>query len=213
MVLSANATASFFEQDQQMGLPHDTVVRLQAEGIVSINDLAEFDSEAWKQVADNFRKSGGMIPDPAAGAAPGAMIPAPPIVFGAKSQKRLNVASDLVRYYDTVGREPTAGNMQWLQVMRNFEIQWKALKAKADDDIPDVPKITKALPVMKWTESFKDFLARVIGARTIPLSYVIRSEAGVPVAVPPLATNQPYSAVHGSVEDELVARSCIRHCV
>ena len=40
----------------------------------------------------------------------------------------------------------TAANIQWNQVMSNFEIQWKALKDRKDEDDPDVPKITKALP-------------------------------------------------------------------
>ena len=44
-------------------------------------------------------------------------------------------------------------------------------KKKADE--PDVPKITKALPVIKWTEAFRDYLHRTIGVRTIPLAYVI----------------------------------------
>ena len=41
------------------------------------------------------------------------------------------------------------------------------------EDHPDVPTITKALPIIKWTEAFQDFLHRVIGARMIPLAYVI----------------------------------------
>ena len=67
----------------------------------------------------------------------------------------------------------TASNIQWTQVMSNFEIQWKALKERKGEDDPEVPKITKALPIMKWTEAFQDFLNRVIGARMIPLAYVI----------------------------------------
>ena len=80
---------------------------------------------------------------------------------------------DLIRYYQTVGRDLTAANIQLNQVMSNFEIQWKALKERKDEDDPDVPKITKALPIIKWTEAFQDFLNRVIGARMIPLAYVI----------------------------------------
>ena len=60
--------------------------------------------------------------------------------------------------------------------MSNFEIQWKALKDRKDVDDPDVPTITKALPIIKWTEAFQDFLHRVIGARMIPLAYVIRTD-------------------------------------
>ena len=58
--------------------------------------------------------------------------------------------------------------------MSNFEIQGKVLKDRKDEDDPDVPKITKASPIIKWTEAFQDFLNTVIGARMIPLAYVIR---------------------------------------
>ena len=117
------------------------------------------------------------------------------------------MATDLIKFYDAIGQDLTAANIQWDPVMKNFELQWKALKAKKDADEPDVPKITKALPVIKWSEAFQDHLNRIIGLRTIPLQYVIRPEANVPNAAPALATNQPYSEEHGSVEDDLVARA------
>ena len=51
-------------------------------------------------------------------------------------------------------------------------MQWKALKERKDEDDLEVPKITKALPIIKWTEAFQGFLNRVMGARMIPLAYV-----------------------------------------
>ena len=68
--------------------------------------------------------------------------------------------------------------------MSNFEIQWKALEERKDEDDPDVPKITKALPIIKWTEAFQDFLNRVIGAMMIPLAYVIQIDPQVPGNAP-----------------------------
>ena len=97
--------------------------------------------------------------------------------------------------------------------MSNFEIQWKALKERKDEDGPDVPKITKALPIIKWTEAFQDFLNRVIGARMITLAYVIRTDPQVPGNAPTLAANQPHSTEHGSVEGELVARTAHTHAL
>ena len=135
----------------------------------------------------------------------------PAFTYGAKSQKRLTVACDLVRFYQTVGRDHTAANIQWNQVMSNFEIQWKALKDRKDEDDPIVPKITKALPIIKWTEAFQDLLNRVIGARMIPLAYVIRIDPQVPGPAPTLAPNQPHSTEHGSVEGELIARASHTH--
>ena len=39
-----------------------------------------------------------------------------------------------------------AADMQWMHVTKNFEIQWKALKDCKDDNVPEVPKVTKAFP-------------------------------------------------------------------
>ena len=41
----------------------------------------------------------------------------------------------------------------------------------------------------------------------IPLAYVIRPEADVPVVALALAAGKPYSLEHGSVKQELVARA------
>jgi hypothetical protein len=81
-----------------MGIPHSTVLQLQDEGIVStVDDLSYFDKDALKQVvADTLRRPGGRIQDPTPGAVVGATIPTPPFVFGAKSQKRLLSACDIV---------------------------------------------------------------------------------------------------------------------
>ena len=95
----------------------------------------------------------------------------PLLAFGAKAQQRLIHATKLLRFYDTVGRAVTAGNLQWTPVMKNFSEQWKALEDKKGGDEPDVPMVSKALPIIKWTEA---------GVCTIPLAYVIRPEATVP---------------------------------
>ena len=213
MVLTAAQTTAFFENPDQLGIPHETMVQIQREGIQTVADLADFEKQELQQLADNLRKPGGRIPDPNPNAAPGATIPMPAFTYGAKSQKRLTVACDLVRFYQTVGRDLTAANIQWNQVMSNFKIQWKALKDRKDEDDPDVPKITKALPIIKWTEAFQDFLHRVIGARMIPLAYVVRIDPQVPGLAPTLAPNQPHSTEHGSVEGELIARASHTHAL
>jgi hypothetical protein len=95
MVLTAAQTTAFFEGANQMGIPNATVVQLVNEGISEVDDLSEFDRDSLQQVADNLRRPGGRIPDPTAGAAPGATIPTPPFIFGAKSQQRLLAACDI----------------------------------------------------------------------------------------------------------------------
>ena len=92
MVLTAAQTTAFFESPDQMGIPHETMVQMQQEGIQTVSDLAEFEKQSLQQLADNLRKPGGRIPDPNSNAAPGATIPMPAFTYGAKSQKRLTVA-------------------------------------------------------------------------------------------------------------------------
>jgi hypothetical protein len=208
MVLTNAQTAAFFENAQQMSIPHATVIQLQNEGIPNVYDLTDFDKDTLvQQVADNLRCPGGRIPDPTVGAAAGATIATPPFIFGAKSQKHLLSACNIVRYYEATGRALTPGSITWNTVIKNFAEQWKALKDRKSEDAPEVPKITKALPIIKWTEAFADYLHRVIGVRTIPLAYVIREVVEVPAAVPGLLPGQPHSEEHGSVKAELIAHS------
>jgi hypothetical protein len=154
MRLTAARVTAFFEGAAQMGIPNAAVVQLQEEDIDNVEDLADFDKDTIEQIAANLRRPAGRIADPNPAAAPGATIPTPPFVFGAKSQQRLAHAAKLICYYDTVGRNATAVNIQWTPVMKNFSEQWKALEDKKGGDKPEVPKITKALRVIKWTEAY-----------------------------------------------------------
>ena len=213
MVLTAAQKTTFFEHTDQMGIPHATVLQLQSEGITLVSDLADFNKDSLQQLADNLRHPGGHVPDPYPAAQPGSTIPTPPFVFGARSQRRITVACDLVKYYITVGCDLTVANLQWNTVMKNFDIQWTTLKEKKGDDSAETPKISKALPVIKWTEAFQDFLNRKIGNCNIPLVYIIRDEPNPPAAAPPLAPGQPHSTEHGSVEAELIAWASHTHAL
>ena len=111
MVLTAAQMTLVFENADQMGVQHATVVQLALESIQKDDDLADFDKEALQQLGDNLRRPGGRVPNPDPGAATGSTIPTPAFVFGAKSQKRLGIACELARYYNNVGRDLTAVNM------------------------------------------------------------------------------------------------------
>ena len=162
MVLTAAQTTAFFESPDQMGIPHATMVQMQQERIQSVVDLADFEKKSL-QLADNLRKPGGRIADPDPNAPVGATIPTPAFTYGAKSQKRLTVACEFIWYYQTVGRDLTAANIQWNQVMSNFEIQWKALKDRKDEDEDDVPKITKACQSSNGLKHSKIFSIGLFG--------------------------------------------------
>ena len=220
MVFTAAQTTSFFRDQTQMALSQATWDAIAAEGLEDLTDLVEFDPESLKQITDNLRRPGGRVPDPNPNAALGATIPTPAFIFGAKSQLRLKAAIQIAKYYETTGRELTVANMRWNPTIKNFSDHWKSLLARKDATDPDVPKISKTLHIMKWTEAFSDFTRRVIGTRTIPLSYVIRELVDVPDAAPTLARLlggagaqqlQPFSEQFGSVEEELIARATHSH--
>ena len=187
-----------------MALPHATVVQLVNEGIDEPSDLSEFDKSSISLIANNLRRPGGRVVDPND---PGSTIPTPPFIIGAKSQQRLNIACSMIRFYDMIGRDLTASNLQYTPIMSNFKDLWKAICDRKDAGDPDTPAISKALPIMKWTESFTDHLNRCIGVRYVPLSYVIRKNDTVVAICPALAADQPYSELYGSVEGDMIARA------
>ena len=77
---------------------------------------------------------------------------------------------------------------------------------KGEESPPDTPCITRTLPIIKWTESFEEFLHQVLGVNHVPLSYIIREQELVG-APPTLINNRSYSQEHQSVEGELIARA------
>ncbi|KAL3927725.1 MAG: hypothetical protein SGBAC_012965, partial [Bacillariaceae sp.] len=129
-ITAAQATA-FFTSPDQMAIPAASVPALPNEGITTISDLLDFDKMSIAEMAANFRRAD------------------PVVLFGAKSQKRLTVACNAVKYYEAIGQPLTARMMMWTPVLRNFEVQYATLLALKDQDEPDTPRISKALPIMK----------------------------------------------------------------
>jgi hypothetical protein len=83
---------------------------------------------------------------------------------------------------------------------------------KKSGDGTEVPKISKTLPIIKWSEAFKDMLHRKIGVRNVALAYVARLDAAVP-PIGPQAAGTPHSTEHGSIEMELIARASHGHAL
>ena len=54
MVFTAAQRTAFFKNNDQMGIPHATVVKLQEEGFSCPDDLVDFDKDTIKQIADNL---------------------------------------------------------------------------------------------------------------------------------------------------------------
>ena len=204
MVFTDVETTAFFEDANQMAIPAGTRPGLNMDGVVSVDDLEDFTEDDLNQVAQNLRKPAGLMVDPNNR---NRRIPQTPYVFGAKSLKRLKVAAIAASYYKIISRELTPANMHYENCLVDFYEQWENLLKKGDTTEPDTPRITRTLPIIKWTESFEEFLHQVLGVQSVPLSYVIREQSAVNPAPPPLANNRSYSDLHESVAGELIVRT------
>ncbi|KAL3933249.1 MAG: hypothetical protein SGBAC_010478, partial [Bacillariaceae sp.] len=182
MVITAAQATAFFTAADQMALPAATYnPALQNEGITTIDDLKEFDDKMLDQIHKHISQNG------VAGQ-----------TFSALSLSRLNTAASAVQYYQDTDRPLSAGCMKWTPTLTHYKAEMEALKVASKRDDPPVSCISKALPLMKWLQSFKSYIFECFGARGFPLGYVLRENAAVS-AVPALATDRPYSTEHGSV--------------
>eukprot|EP00957_Ditylum_brightwellii_P154777 11779694-Ditylum_brightwellii.AAC.1 len=99
------------------------------EEIKDVKDLAEFTKDTWKQVADNLKRSGGQMKNPDIKANKNHdTVPQTLYLFGAKKQKRLLKASNLMKYYKTVGCRVIVLNTLYKTVIKSFTNQWARLK-------------------------------------------------------------------------------------
>ena len=202
MVITNAQGNAFFTEDAQMGLSARTQAFLATEGINTIDDLGEFTTkEDWTQIVANAKKP-PRIPDPNN---QGMFIEDEPYRIPTKSLNRLRVAAQAVKHFEETGRELTAALMQWNPRLKNFERQWKAMKDASDKDHEEAPKVSRSLGIVKFLESFENFVTQIFGVRQCRLSYVIRSDAFIPGAAPALAPNAPHSAIYGSISADRVA--------
>eukprot|EP00957_Ditylum_brightwellii_P100778 7681516-Ditylum_brightwellii.AAC.1 len=161
-----------------MRVDKDTVTQLVNKRISDVED----------QVAENVRKPGGIILNADSRAAIGSTIPQPPFPFGAKSQKRLMSAADIVHYCMTVEYDLAVANMNYGKLISNFSDQWKGLLDQMKEPPPVFLKISIELPMMKWTDTF-DYLSRNMEVRTILLIYVTRIFVDLPKPAPDIKAN------------------------
>eukprot|EP00957_Ditylum_brightwellii_P066453 5044828-Ditylum_brightwellii.AAC.1 len=152
--LNKTQTNTFFTSSKQMEVAKEMLAQLGKEGTEELEDLAEFGKEIWKQVAENLKRLGGGMknPDRKKDNENPATVPQTPYLFGARMQKRLLKASELTRYYKTVGRRLTVLNTVYETVIKSFTNQWAGLKGCKCQTKPVVPKITGELPIMPWVD-------------------------------------------------------------
>jgi hypothetical protein len=209
MSLTVAEVELFFTEVNQMALPNRTWTKLQDEGIRTPGDLVDFDEKTLKQAADNVRKHhSSNVAQVAAGEGQGVVGKEEPYVFSALSLKKMQETAELLRFYQTIGREVDADSIKY-NITKDFTEQWEALKQRKEAKEADVPKITKAMPVIKWIEAFDDFLNRTVGVRNIPLAYVTRIDA-TPGVLPERSEDRAHSFDKSVIED-LVDNASHKH--
>jgi hypothetical protein len=211
MVFTNNQVTAFFEDANQMAICHRTRMKLNDEGIDHPTDLKMFKADGFKKIADSLNKPAGRVPNPDANAAIGDTIATPRFAMSAKSWLRLEQAAELVRFYAITQRTLTAANIQWDPVIESSHEYWESLTQQIKDSPPVLPKITKSLPIMKWQEAIDTYFSRVHGARSVPLTYIIRKNVAIADPLPSLVQDKPYSADNGSLEAEMVATASHSH--
>ena len=77
----------------------------------------------------------------------------------------------------------------------------------------NTPAINKSLPIIKWTEDFREHLHSCLVARMIPLAYVIQNNESVPGPCPTLKTDQLFSENNGLVDEEHMDTDCTRQII
>lgn len=182
------------------------MTKLQEEGYGTVDSLYELtDEKIMKQLIENC-KYPPRIQNPAPGAAATDTIAASPFILSARSLGRIRASSDGVWYHRLVGRETSSQSMQWSRV-ENFMEEFGAMTTELEsEEKKTMPIISKFLPVVPFLEAFDIHLDSTVGVRRCPIKYLVRDEAQVPVAAPPLAQGQLYGDAHGSLKAEMEAR-------
>ena len=209
--LTPAETTAFFTAAGQIGLDARTYTFFQSEGISTITDLFDLNSEIIDTIASNARKPPGRVPNPDPHAPAGSTIATPPYQLAAKSLHRLKISIRVIKYLAKTDRPVEAAHLQW-SVLRDFSEHWSILTTKSKADFSVSPRIDKKTTCLRWYDDhFNEWTASNVGLQGAPLSYVIRAAAIPPALAPAFLPNRSYSEEHGSVEAELVHRCTHDH--
>ena len=205
---ATNAFRSWLKSGPNMKLSSDAAVtRILYEGITTFDSLNDFDEKSIQDLPGICKETiPAITADPANGIAAENEVPGANI--SSISVRRLIVAANAAKYYISIGRTMTTGNMHYNNVLRNFKIEWDAYESLEDQDEPTIPKVNDKdhdRKIIRWAPIFMDCLSRTYGSQG-PLSYVLRDDVAVsPEATDPLNANSYYGS-SGSLIEELIQR-------
>ena len=194
MAWTAAQSTAFWTNAEQMGLPADVVESIANDGITDVDSLVNYYETNLRPIQKRVNRDNTIGH------------------FGELSFMRILTACHAVRYYNTVGRTITPGMMRWNHTLKNFHEGLKALRALTEKAAPEIPRISRAVPVMKWAPAFEIVMESTYGTRDfLPLMYVIRKEVHPADPPPSIVINRPYSEEFGSLRAELIARASHDH--
>ena len=222
MVIISAAFKSWLKASTNMKLSSDASVnRIIHEGITDFNSLVDFDKQTIQNLPKVCKETiAAIVADPANNIT--AEVEVPGANVSSISVQRLLVACKASKYYDSIDRVMTTGNMHYMNVLVNFKLEYEAYEAMRKEDVPDTPKISDKdgdRKIIRWSPIFLDCMQHHYGAKG-PLRYVLRDDAAVKseqedpltshVTANP-AQNTPgiqgtYYGESGSLMEELIAR-------
>ena len=177
MVVVSAGFRSWLKASTNMKLSSDaSVVRVTHEGITDFRSLVDFDKEALQNLPKVCKQGiDAIAADAANNILPKAEVPGAN-VSSISVQRLLIVASNAARYYHSIGRTMTTGNMHYANILINFKVKYEAYEVMKKEDDPTVPKINDRdndRKIIRWAPIFLDCMEHHYGAKG-PLRYVLR---------------------------------------
>ena len=184
-----------------------------AEGLTEISDLVDLaeGKDGIKTLCTNVRKPSGLMPQP------GWNVPDPnpfnleaPMIAQSGTaiptlcEQRLAAAAYACKIYESIGRSI---EIPILNRLRLKEFQRHKEATDNYSETGSLPALSKSFTIQKFLDQFPTFLREILGVSKVSLAYVIRESAVVPVTLPELKPNKPWSIEHNSMMEELIAHT------
>ena len=159
-----NAFRSWLKSNPNMKLSSDAAVTwITYEGITTYDSLLDFDKSSVESLPRTCKETiPAIAEDIANGIAAEAEVPGANI--SSISVRRLIVAVQAAKYYNSIGRAITAQNMHYMNVLANFKLEYEAYTSLEENDEPKVPKVYDKdgdRRIIRWAPIFVDALSRL----------------------------------------------------
>ena len=192
----------------RLGFSNAAGASLIAQGFATPEDLEQLTSEEIVGLCKSLRSPGGLIPNPAAvPGGDGALPPGVPLFVanpgenvGAMAEKSLKQAIYFVRHRIRISRPCTPPSLTLVNVRRLYQLTADETSYVEPDKPSKLLKVT-AMKLREKMEDLESYFVKCLGTTKIPLAYVTRDDALVP-----LTANDPATNYTNDI-DEMVARA------